>query len=551
MILEFMNGQVLLDDQNLEQVKSCYLVPKNYHKYQIEYDRTVENKDEQYIHIDAKHSKIVINTSWFGEHPLFYYAGKQHFVISSSFESLFDSLNKYYSAGWDFDFDRIAIFESMIFDNPLRSRTLFKNIKKVTVGKKITFDAKTSNISEKTVFVLPFDKGSCDVNERSILDNAVNILSGLINEDIFKNRKVLLPLSGGLDSRLLACLLKKRNLPYKAITFGPIESTEPYIAKKVAKRLGIRISHLVLKDDYYKKYGDEVTWLTGGLSNHRHCHLYACLSANQISADYLVHGFLGGEYSGASQPKSASLYDMSKDEAISRFLSKYVEKAWIWSQLSKKDKAGITDDLIEIMDENCQNNLPCHFDEYVHNVDRQFSLIANIFSPVEKFANVIRPFANKEYAVFFNSLPYNYRVGRKLYKDACSLMFPSEFEIGSQDQIFNINSISGKIENKLSSLISKVSYASLIVTKGKHVIRNPKGYERHRELLCTILNKDFLGAIADISDLLNIDLSRLKGIYLSNRKEISSQYRILSLHTLREQLDTHGIGHNQALVVPR
>ena len=202
-------------------------------------------------------------------------------------------------------------------------------------------------------------------------------------------------------------------------------------------------------------------------------------------------------------------------------------------------------DLDDIMNENCRNNLPCHFDEYVHNVDRQFSLIANIFSPVEKFGNMIRPFASREYAVFFNSLPFKYRVDRKLFRDACSLMFPSEFQIGTQDQLFRKNSIKGKIENKVSSLFSKISYASLLFTKGKLVIRNPKAYERHRELLCTTLNKYFLDAIPDISDLVNKDLSNLKGINLSNRKETTSQYRILSLHTLLEQLKTNEIVHNK------
>lgn len=538
MILEFINDQVYLNDQLLDQ--TCYLVPNGCHNYQVAYVKSGENNDEQHIYIDPENAQIVVNTSWYGEYPLFYYEGKQHFVISSSFESLFTRVNKLCSTC--LDFDKIAIFESMIFDNPLRSRTLFNGIKKFTAGKEFTFNGKISNISEKTVFVLPFDKGSHDVNERIILDNAIGILSGLVNVDLFqKNGKILVSLSGGLDSRLLVCLLKKEKLPFEIITFGPNESTEPYIAKKVAKQLGVPISHLVLKDDYYKKNGDEVTWLTGGLSCHRHCHLYACLSENHIFSDYIMHGYLGGEYAGASQPEFASLYDMSKDEAMSRFVAKVAEKTWMWRQLSTEDKDRIMDDLIEIMDENCQENLPCHFDEYLHNVDRQFSLIANVFSPVEKFGKVIRPFASKDYAVFFNSLPYKYRVGRKLYKDACSLMFPSEFKIGSQDQVFNINGIAGKIEHKFSQLIPKISYASLLFTKGKLVIRNPKGYERHREILLTTLKNDLSDSVSDMSSLLNKDLSHLKGIHLHNRQDTVAQYRVLSLHSLLKQLDTHGI----------
>jgi len=538
-ILEILDGRATLDGRPLDHAARNYLVPRGSHEYSLEPDRHLVREDEQYLHLDAARSTLVINTSWYGERPLFYHAGSRYFVVSSSFELLLASVHR--QQGTALALDRVGILESMIFDNPLRSRTLFKDVRKITTGKRLTLDWTTSELSEQTVFVLPFDGGSSTAKASALLEEAVGILSGLIPDDLLRDGTVLLPLSGGLDSRLLACLLKERRVPYEAMTFGPRESTEPYIAKQVAKRLGVSIRHLDLKDEYYKPFGDTVTWRTGGLSNHRHCHLYSCLSANGISPDYLVHGFLGDVYSGGSQPGSAARYDMSRDAALGGYLSRHVEKTWLWRHMSTADRDGIVDDLTAILEENCLRNLPCHFHEYVHSVDRQFSLIANVFSPVEELTTVVRPFASRAYAEFFNSLPHGYRAGRRLYREACSAMFPSVFAIGNQDQVFNNRFHSGRLESGVSALIAMISYASLLCTNGQRVIRNPKGFERHRELLCTTLHDDFVEATAAVSGLLNMDLRRLCALHVRNRDELSSQYRVLSLHALMRQLDAHGI----------
>ena len=244
----------------------------------------------------------------------------------------------------------------------------------------------------------------------------------------------------------------------------------------------------------------------------------------------------------SDQATHASSSARQEDEALHRYTKKFIERAWIWGRLSAEDRDEINNDLAEIMSENCQCNLPCHFEEYVHNVDRQFSLIANIFSPIEDFGRVTRPFASKEYAIFFNSLPFELRKDRKLFIEASNLLFPEMSKIGTQNQIYNDKSIIGKIEKQLSSLISKVSYASLLLTKGKFVVRNPKAYERHRELLQSELKCDFDAAITEVSDLLGIRMTTLALNSVANRYQTVSQYRTLSLYSFLKSINENEIG---------
>lgn len=536
MILEINRGQIFLDGQIIDPKECPLLLTLHNQEYKVEKKLSTEKEENQFILINKK--GITIHTSWFGESPLFHYQKGGYFVCSSSFPGLLCRLKENHID--DLDFDRIGILESMIFDNPLRNRTLFKGIKKTIPGREITISAVTFEVSERTLFVLPFDNGETPA-ENSLPDKAVDILDRLSGDLTSFRGDVLLPLSGGLDSRLLACLMTKNNVPYSAITFGPKESTEPYIAKIVAKKLDVPIRHLELKNEYYKKYGAEITWLTGGLSSHMHCHLYSVLSAYEVNCDNIVHGYLGGEYAGASQPEHARNYSMSKDEALQRYTNKFIERAWIWHQLPAEDRDEIKSDLAKIMSENCQQNLPCHFEEYVHNVDRQFSLIANVFSPIENFGRVYRPFASKEYAIFFNSLPFELRKDRRLFIEASNRLFPELSEIGTQKQIYDDKSILGKIEKKISLLLSKVSMVSIPLTKGKFVIRNPKSYERHRELLQSELKNDFDAAVAEVSDLLGIRLTPLGQNSFANRYQKVTQYRILSLYSLLKSINKNKI----------
>ena len=523
-----------VDGTDVAEVSSFYLSPINSQIYVFSDKKISEEPDHQYIFVNIKSGSLIINSTWCGEFPLFYFCMRNYLVISSSFEKLVNSMK---SQSLSLELDRIAIFESMIFDYPLRTRTLIKDVKKLTSGKQVTVDLLRGEISENMKFVLPFHKGDPHDCEKNLFDHAVHILSTLIEVNKLQGKKIGLALSGGLDSRLLACLLKKGGVSHKAFTFGPAESADSFMARKVAKKLGIPILNLILENEYYKKYGDEVTWLTGGLSNHRHCHLYACLSENEFPADVIFHGYIGGEAPGASQTESASNYDMSKDEAMKRFLAKYVEKTHIWYLLTQNDKDRILTDLFAIMNENCTSNLPCHFDEYVHNVERQFSLISNVFSPVESICSLVRPFAVRRYYVFFNSLPFKYRINRYLYKKACSAIFPGEYKLGNEEQIMSRNSVLRAMENVFFGLYSRVSNISLFLTKGRIVIRNPKHYERHKEILCKTLQKDLVSAVSRMSEKLSLDLSFFGGVHLNNRGEETSQYRLLSLYTLIEQLE--------------
>lgn len=530
MILEYTDNVFSFNGEELRQQEKLKLVPDNNNNYIFTPCVDGPNED-QCIIIDPQTGEVEVIASWFGESPLFYFISPSIFILSLSYQGLLARLPTDVLNG--LEFDKTAIYESFLFNAILRNRTFYKKIKKIVAGKKLFINAKDGVVREVSYFVLPFHKeGDISLGADVLVEQAIDIYENLVLPKNESTQDVLLPLSGGFDSRLLACLMKKQGQNFHSITFGTKESTEPFVARKIAKSLDVELKYLELKDGYYPRWGDEVTRLTGGLSNHRHCHMYACFNEHNITSKHIVHGFMGDVYAGASQPGSANNYNMGADEALNRYIVKHTSHSWIWQQMTESERGNVIADLTEIMQENCKVNLPCHFDEYIHNVDRQFALIANIFSPLEAFGKISRPFANKDYALFFNTLPFHHRNNRQLFKKACSKLFPKEFSYGNQDQVYSRNSFKGKLENLASAFYAKLAYSSMKYSKGKFVIRNPKAIERHHELLFTTLHSKLDDSVTNASELLGKDFSYLKEV----NSDLQGQYGTLTLNALSEAL---------------
>ncbi len=72
-------------------------------------------------------------------------------------------------------------------------------------------------------------------------------------------KEIVLPLSGGLDSRMLAAIAKKRGVAYRSVCFESDLGLDEYkMAKQAADYLGIALDYFELPDDYYERYLDPV-----------------------------------------------------------------------------------------------------------------------------------------------------------------------------------------------------------------------------------------------------------------------------------------------------
>ncbi len=99
------------------------------------------------------------------------------------------------------------------------------------------------------------------LDEASIL---IHSATNALGADIESLQRTLLPLSGGLDSRLLLAMLLRAGIKPQTYTFGQPQSTDREIAEDIAKRLGIEHLFIEIKPDDFIKQSRHISTWTGG-----------------------------------------------------------------------------------------------------------------------------------------------------------------------------------------------------------------------------------------------------------------------------------------------
>ncbi len=130
--------------------------------------------------------------------------------------------------------------------------TLLEDWKFLLPGQYLYFDK--SNLSFSVNYYTYFGKGPHVSSSLGV------IFDSFITQFISDNRdkQIVLPLSGGYDSRCLAALLKLHNVQNViCVTYGKIDSSESIIAEQVARNLGFPWHFVAYDSVLFQKYFSE------------------------------------------------------------------------------------------------------------------------------------------------------------------------------------------------------------------------------------------------------------------------------------------------------
>lgn len=202
------------------------------------------------LKIEIKAKEIKIYNDWLGSIPIFY--NSKNYVISTNI-----NLCKQ-----DDEFDTNGLNDYLRFGYCFNTKTPYKNIYFLEPFSELIYTRKAIEIKKKEIDF-----------ESHLIPNSdpVEIIKDIKNDIDSKvmDKKIILPLSGGYDSRMLAYLC--RNKEISAFTYGIShdrrKSKETVFAKKISEILNISWEEIPLNEFY--KYSD--IWLKYfGPSTHLH-----------------------------------------------------------------------------------------------------------------------------------------------------------------------------------------------------------------------------------------------------------------------------------------
>jgi asparagine synthetase B (glutamine-hydrolysing) len=354
------------------------------------------------LHILRKGMKIVIHTDTFGTVPLLFD------VKNKRMASDFRQMNP---LGMSFEkLDTVGFWENMIYDYAFHTRTMNKDIIQMPGGSRFEFDCPSDRWSVRRWNYFDVADSCETVNE--LLTSINNRLESLcfsywsiLQQDGF----ILLPLSGGLDSRLLAVHLAETGNPDRiiAVTFGfSTRSKEYQIAGETCKELGINrhVFHK-LRRDRYGVHSNEFWRNWQGCLSVMHCHLYSFLCGNPNENTLLVSGFFADPIAGyAAKPVSSLNLNIESSNAYRQLMVTSKEM-----MLEKRIVDSILGDLECAFDEWKQTNPKFSFDEYLYLSQRQSKSYSPLLQIYHNYYMTVAPYSDPELTKLFLSAPFTLR----------------------------------------------------------------------------------------------------------------------------------------------
>lgn len=350
--------------------------------------------------------------------PLFYTFQNNDFFLS---DDIFYLKNKFSLN----DFDALSEIEFKSTNHTHGKKTLLKNVFQVQASEYLII--KNDKIIENSFFYsYAIKKESLDsysiVKDKAIIafENAFKRFINSLN-----NRTVVVPLSGGFDSRLIAVMLKKYN--YKNVvcyTYGRKDSFEIENSKKTAEALGFKwffieynskIIDNYLETNEFKEYAHFAGKLSS-MPNLQEYFTVKYLKENKIIAEnsIFVPGY-AGDLLGGSQFLKVIPKDLKQTEVISLIISEKFSNYII----SKSEKKIITKEI-----EKTLAYIDCnYFKKITSSVFEDYDIKEKIAKYIFNSANFYSffgfehrfPFWDKELLDFFKKVPVKYKNMKTLF----------------------------------------------------------------------------------------------------------------------------------------
>ena len=315
------------------------------------------------------------------------------------------------------------------------SGTLWKEIKSLNAGEFLFYKKKNDFYRKSYFSYIPKESFTYSYTEYKIqLKRQINILIKKIIRDANK-RTIIVPLSTGLDSRLIASGLKHYNYKkVKCFSYGIKNNFEAKTSKLIAKQLGYKwifvdITHKKASSFYRtKKYKNYIENSIDGCATSTIQGLFAInfLTENKYikKNDIIINGNSGDFISGGHIPIKLPKYKIKDLKKNMNHIMKYhYDKHYLlWENLdTKKNKAIIKRGLFNQIKQNIQNKNLSMFSilELLEFQNRQTKYVINA-QRIYDFYNIswLLPLWNKSFIKFWEKVPMSYKLNQKLYKDA-------------------------------------------------------------------------------------------------------------------------------------
>ncbi len=328
-----------------------------------------------------------------------------------------------------------SILEISMSGYTVGNKTVYRYLHSLKAGEFVVFDNSSYKYIQYYKYFGNIEYKHYDdyIEELSIV--TLSIFRKLLND--IGDRQIIIPLSAGNDSRLIASVLKHLGAKnVKCYSYGSIGNFEASVAEIVANKLGyewvfIPLTHKSERRYYnseeykeYLKFSEtycSVPYIQG-LSTIKYLENINFINEDAIFINGSTGDFISGNHISTLMKKNTT--NTTREERKENILNNLINKHFsLWGHLkTNKNIALVKKSLWSEITAACKNldskDRDHLFYEYSELVDRQSSYVISGQRTYEFYNYEWRlPLWDEEYLYFWQKIPSEFKVNQKLYVD--------------------------------------------------------------------------------------------------------------------------------------
>lgn len=372
-------------------------------------NNNIRNLNGHFIIVEWENCNLRIRNDQLGMRDMFFTQTDEYIAFSTRLDWLIPFIKES-----EIDFEIFS--SSWLCVNPLTYDCFIKNAQRLGPGGKARF--KDNNFTKSHKPWLP--EYAYKIPEK----NYFELISDLTTRGIKQDRKLLLGLSGGLDSRvLLSILLKQDRKKWSAYTYGDSNFPDAIVAKKLATNFGF--THSTISDliPSPEKEIDKFTEFV--LQTHTYMNGYLFYEQDHYELlnkkNLLIDGGGGGYY---RRILAKALWLKGKQDIIDK------NALGILKYIKNNKPRLFTYDVVEKMDYGCEQQIHSILENMPNIREIGSGNWVDLFSIYTRSANIgsttqarldsiisnYMPLMQPSLMLWVLSMPILYRVQNKIYK---------------------------------------------------------------------------------------------------------------------------------------
>jgi len=405
-----------------------------------------------------ENSEIVAQTDFFGSRPVWYFQDSDVFILSTSqfcVAAMFDELR--------IDHDTVSWFLSSGF---VGHAAYDKRINRLFGNQKLSFDLKTWNIQIT----------SCLAQETDVFKSFDDVISEVL-DDIKFDIPVLIPISGGVDSRIiLSYMADKKKNKIKAVTWGrpgaeTVEDSDAFVAQLVCERVGIDFEYLAEAPNWEDPEHAMAQYITysEGMVDHLHVQNLRPMIARWCLQRQIGCMVRGDEIFG-SRPVFT---DRDARHSIDLYNAKEVARNWpefgdIWSM--QNPIAGM---------ERLFGESPTAYRDRIYREIRCPGVLAGLNGAFARHIEVVNPLLDRRIVRYIEGRPDTERTKKQTYlpyavKRMPGLRFAEFGSISETRDLLGRDDVRGYLRERISSREAKDFFGSSATERLDRELARPR-----------------------------------------------------------------------------